>query len=311
MLYPSRLTIREVLESVGRNLYVLPPIKREFLCDPEDICRLFDDLMLGRPLDTFLFWKIAPEKTRQFKFYGFVQNYDQRDASHCPELHAFPEGELTAVIDGQQCLTALNIGLRGSMTIRECGRWRKTRSTFTKKFLHLDLLARKREVTEGKAYSFEFKTAEKATQDRAALWYPVPTILEAANTGALMQWLILALQQRGFRSDMDLFTRAGNTLRRLYEVVHATPAITFHSEKSQELDRDVRIFLRMNDACSLTFKLVASFGFEDHNARAETELLPIAYYLFKRNPPDSWLFAPASQAEREQIRSWLIRSSYP
>lgn len=40
----------------------------------EQISRLFDSLMQGYPFGTFLFWKVEPEKSGQFKFFGFIQN---------------------------------------------------------------------------------------------------------------------------------------------------------------------------------------------------------------------------------------------
>jgi uncharacterized protein with ParB-like and HNH nuclease domain len=80
------LTIREALDSVSKNLYVLPAIQREFVWDPDQIARLFDSLMQGYPFGTFLFWRVEPEKSVLFKFYGFVQHYHERDNPHCPEL---------------------------------------------------------------------------------------------------------------------------------------------------------------------------------------------------------------------------------
>lgn len=305
----SNLTIREALEAVSKNLYVLPPIQREFVWDPGQVCRLFDRLMRRHPLGTFLFWMVTPEQSGRFKFYGFVQHYHERNAPHCAELEALPNQELTVVIEGQQRLTALNIGLRGSMAMQAIKKWSTSPIEFPRKFLHLDLLARRGEDQEGAAYSFQFKDPETATADQAGLWYPVHNIMTMANPAAVMQWLIIAFNQRRRSGDADLFRRARNTLHRLYEVVHIDPTITFHSEKSQELDRVVRIFIRMNHACSLTVNLVASLGLQERTLRAESELLPIAYYLFKRNPAETWLSAPASKAERDQIRSWLTRSS--
>jgi len=393
-LYQSGLTIREALESVSKNLYVLPAIQREFVWNPEQISRLFDSLMQGYPFGTFLFWRVEPEKSILFKFYGFVQNYHERDAPHCPELGALPNRELTAVLDGQQRLTALNIGLRGSMAIKDPGKWRTNPNAFPKKILHLNLLALKGEDEEGEAYSFQFKDPEKAKTDDAALWYPVTKIMTVSNISQLSIWLFAVFSERGLGNDTEQFVRASNTLHRLYEVVHSAPTITFYMEKSQELDRVLRIFIRMNsggtvlsysdlllsiavaqwssldarqeihalvdqlnkigagfnlskdfvlkaglmlvdkgsvgfkvenfnhanmtaleaiwpkvrDACSLTINLISSFGFNEHTLRADSALLPIAYYIFKRNPPNSWLSSPAHKAERNQIRSWLIRS---
>ena len=46
-VYQSGLTLKEALEDVSKNLYVLPAIQREFVWDAEQICRLFDSLMQG------------------------------------------------------------------------------------------------------------------------------------------------------------------------------------------------------------------------------------------------------------------------
>jgi hypothetical protein len=393
-MYQSGLTIKEALESVSKNLYVLPAIQREFVWKPEQICRLFDSLMQGYPFGTFLFWKVEPEKSAQFKFYGFVQNYHERDAAHCPELGSLPNRELTAVLDGQQRLTALNIGLRGSMAIKEPNKWRTNPNAFPRRVLHLDLLAARGEDEEGEAYSFRFIEPEKAAADETGLWYPVPDIMGVLNIARLSQWLFGKFQARGLGSDGDLFNHASDTLHRLYEVVQTLPNLTFYTEKSQELDRVLRIFIRMNSggtvlsysdlllsiaiaqwskldarqeihglvdeinrvgagfnlskdfvlkaglmladiasvgfkvenfnranmstlegvwadarkALVLTVELAASFGLNEQTLRADSALLPIAYYLYKRQPPANWLGHPAFADEREAIRSWLIRS---
>jgi hypothetical protein len=393
-VYQSGLTIKEVLEDVSKNLYVLPAIQREFVWKPEQICRLFDSLMQGYPFGTFLFWKVEPERSADFKFYGFVQNFHERDAAHCPELGTLPNRELTAVLDGQQRLTALNIGLRGSLASKEPNKWRSNPNAFPKKTLYVDLLAERGEDEEGEAYCFRFLEPEKAAADETALWYPVSDILAVANISRLSQWLFSKFQARTLGSEGDLFNRASDTVHRLYEVVQTVPNLTFYTEKSQELDRVLRIFIRMNSggtvlsysdlllsiavaqwskldarqeihglvdeinrvgsgfnlsqdfvlkaglmladissvgfkvenfnranmstlekvwadvrrATRLTVGLAASFGLSEQTLRADSSLLPIAYYLFKRKPPENWLTHPAFTVDRETIRSWLIRS---
>lgn len=393
-MYQSGLTIKDALESVSKNLYVLPAIQREFVWKPEQICRLFDSLMQGYPFGTFLFWRVEPEKSAQFKFYGFVQNYHERDAAHCPELGSLPNRELTAVLDGQQRLTALNIGLRGSLAIKEPNKWRTNPNAFPRRTLHLDLLAARGEDEEGEAYRFRFVEPEKAAADETALWYAVPDILGVHEIAFLSEWSFGALHERGRGNEKDLFSRASRNLHRLYEVVHTAPNLTFYTEKSQELDRVLRIFIRMNSggtvlsysdlllsiavaqwsnldarqeihglvdeinrigagfslskdfvlkaglmladiasvgfkvenfnranmiilegvwadvrrALVLTVELAASFGLNEQTLRADSALLPIAYYLYKRQPPTNWLTHPAHTNERDAIRSWLIRS---
>lgn len=392
-MYQTGLTIKDALSSVSNNLYVLPAIQREFVWDDEQICRLFDSLMQGYPFGTFLFWKVEPERSGEFKFFGFVQNYHERDAPHCPELGSLPNRELTAVLDGQQRLTALNIGLRGSTARKEPYKRRNNPNAYPAKILHLDLFAEHGEDEEGEAYSFRFLEPSKAESAEGALWYPVPDILQMSNTAKLSQWLFAELNKRGLANDDDLFNRASDTLHRLYEVVNA-PTLSYFPEKSQELDRVLRIFIRMNSGGTvlsysdlllsiavaqwskldarkeihglvdelnrigsgfnlskdfvlkaglmlgdiksvgfkvenfnrenmavlesiwrdvrkslvLTVELAASFGLNEHVLRADSALLPIAYYLYRRKPPENYLLHPAHAADREAIRLWLLRS---
>ncbi len=350
--------------------------------------------MQGYPFGTFLFWKVDPDKSSDFKFFGFVQNFHERDAAHCPELGTLPNRELTAVLDGQQRLTALNIGLRGSMSIKEPNKWRTNPNAFPKRTLHIDLMALRGDDGEGEAFRFRFLEAKKAVADEQAMWYPVPDILTMPNVAKLSQWLYGKMAERGIAADSVVFNRASDTLHQLFQVVHVVPNLTFYTEKSQELDRVLRIFIRMNsggtvlsysdlllsiavaqwskldarqeihslvddlnrigagfnlskdfvlkaglmlaDVASVGFKvenfnrtnmetlekvwsevrratmlaveLAATFGLSEQTLRADSALLPIAYYLFKRDPPDNWLGHPAYAGERDVIRSWLIRS---
>ena len=393
-MYQSGLTIKDALDAVSKNHYVLPAIQREFVWKPEQICRLFDSLMQGYPFGTFLFWRVEPEKSAEFKFFGFVQHFHERDAAHCPELGTLPNRELTAVLDGQQRLTALNIGLRGSMAIKEPNKWRTNPNAFPKRVLHIDLMAARGDDDEGEAYRFRFLEPQKAAADSDTLWYPVPDILTIPNVAKLSQWLYGKMNGRGITADSDVFNRASDTLHQLYQVVQVVPNLTFYTERSQELDRVLRIFIRMNSggtvlsysdlllsiavaqwskldarqeihglvddinrigagfnlskdfvlkaglmladiasvgfkvenfnranmstlekvwadvrrATILTVELAASFGLAEQTLRADSALLPIAYYIFKRNPPENWLGHPSYAAERETIRSWLVRS---
>ena len=61
-------------------------------------------------------------------------------------------------------------------------------------------------------------------------------------------------------------------------------------------------------AIVLTVELAASFGLSEQTLRADSALLPVAYYLFKRKPPHNWLSHPGFVGDRDTIRSWLIRS---
>jgi hypothetical protein len=68
------------------------------------------------------------------------------------------------------------------------------------------------------------------------------------------------------------------------------------------------VWVDVRRALILTVELAASFGLSQQTLRADSALLPIAYYLFKRVPPDNWLSHPSYALDRQTIRTWLIRS---
>lgn len=71
--------------------------------------------MQGYPFRPFLYWKVEQANSSRYKVYGFICKYHERDSPHCPQLPTFHDSDVTAVLDGQQRLTTLNIGLCGSM----------------------------------------------------------------------------------------------------------------------------------------------------------------------------------------------------
>ena len=67
-----------------------------------------------------------------------------------------PGQALTAVLDGQQRLTAFNIGLRGSMAVKRPYKWWSSPDAFPRRVLALDLLAHPEPDEFGNRYTFEF-----------------------------------------------------------------------------------------------------------------------------------------------------------
>src|SRR5687768_13138623 len=176
-MYKPGGTISEALGRIQNKSYVLPAIQREFVWRPEQIERLFDSLMQGYPFGTFLFWKVEAETSGQFKFFDFVLHYHQRDAAHCPELGRLLHQTVTAVLDGQQRLTALNIGLRGSMAIKQPNKWWTNPDAFPVRTLRLDLLAPPTPDEEGAMFQFMFLDDAQVGRDEGSHWFQVRDIL--------------------------------------------------------------------------------------------------------------------------------------
>lgn len=239
MGFKTPITIARALQSVQRRDYVLPAIQREFVWRPEQIERLFDSLMREYPIGSFLFWTIGRETIEQYKFYDFMLDYHERDNPHCASVGDIDRDRITAVLDGQQRLTALNIGLRGSYADKLPRLWWNNPSAFPKRHLYLNILTEAEENEAGMQYDFRFLTSQEAERcDETHCWYRVGAILKIK--GGLDIHRFLASRELGNQD------RPFETLDRLYRVVHEKPVIAYYEEEDQDLDKVLDIFIRTN-----------------------------------------------------------------
>lgn len=227
-MYKPGGTIAEALRRIQNKQYVLPAIQREFVWKPEQIERLFDSLMQGYPFGTFLFWRVQPETSGKFKFYDFVRRYHQRDAAHCPELGTMHHQSVTAVLDGQQRLTALNIGLRGSMAMKQPNKWWTNPDAFPERTLRLNLLAPVEPDEDGVVYRFRFLSDDQAARAEDAYWFKVPDILATEDVIDLNDTLVDA----GFTGEAA--KSALRLLSRLHRVIHSDPLVHYYEEETDK-----------------------------------------------------------------------------
>ena len=246
-MYHPGGTIKEALRSIERNEYVLPAIQREFVWSPDQICALFDSLMQGYPFGEFLFWQIRAEHSAAYKYYGFVLDYHQRDNPHCPEAHIMPGRPITAVLDGQQRLTAFNIGLRGSMAVKRPYKWWSSPDAFPRRVLALDLLASTKPDEGGNRYIFEFIDEARIGRENERLWFRVPDILNLQSGPPMLRWL--TEKQLGD----DELNLAFERLDRLYQAVHNDQTVCYYEERNQDIEHVLNIFIRRNSGGTVCY----------------------------------------------------------
>ena len=271
MPYQTPITIKTALDRIWKHDYVLPAIQREFVWKPEQIYRLFDSLMQGFPVGSFLFWKIERETAGAFQFFDFSREYHQRDNPHCPPLGKAPDGPVTAVLDGQQRLTALNIGLRGSLAVKEANRWWNNPKAFPVKRLYLDLLHEALADEEGEIYRFQFLTEEQAQAPVVdQFWFPVAHIFNMAEQAEPMVFLA--------QHKLGNMPKAIKTLYRLQQVVHTASVINFYEEESQAIEKVLNIFIRTNSGGTVLsysdlLLSIATAQWQERDARSEINTL--------------------------------------
>ena len=120
----------------------LPNIQRPFVWSEEQIEKLFDSIMREYPISTLLVWRTR-EKVKHRKFIT-----DWKDSLKVSDAYVMENADAKGmVLDGQQRLQSLIIGLAGSYNGKE---------------LHFDVLSGAKASPEDIRYRFRFLPAASA-----------------------------------------------------------------------------------------------------------------------------------------------------
>ncbi len=187
----SDKSIKDVVDELNVR-YFLPDIQREYVwlkkADEKKIEQLFDSILRGYPIGSFLFWKLQKEDIAKsdeqdenklnFQLYQFLTNYDERKP-HNEKIYIeqISRDELCIVLDGQQRLISLYIGLRGTRTLKKKGARYDNPNAYEEKRLYLNLKHQPNMDNPEDNYQFEFH-AKVPTNDEKHFWFKVGDILE-------------------------------------------------------------------------------------------------------------------------------------
>lgn len=271
MAYETPLTIAEVMQDISINKYVLPSIQREYVWDTEQIETLFDSLMQDYPIGAFLFWEIEKSRLLDYDFYEFLRNYHEKNNTHNKKVDLKGSDGVTAVLDGQQRLTSIYIGLKGSYAYRLKYKQKKSENAYPVRYLYLNLI----EDAQGETnkYDFRFLTDKEYSGMTEGFWYKVGDILTMTQPGETSQYVLDNIAFAGTYTKEQTM-HANNTLQKLYNVVHTDKTLSYYKEKAAELDKVLNIFIRVNSGGTvLTYSdlllSIASAQWENHDAREE------------------------------------------
>ena len=271
MAFQTPLTINEVISDIHAKKYLLPSIQREFVWSTDQITKLFDSLMRDYPINAFLFWKVSKKNTKEFRFYEFLRDYHQRNKRHNEKADLSGSEDVIAVLDGQQRLTSLYIGLKGSYAYKlSYKRWDNEQAYPTRK-LYLNLLKASEDAEY--EYEFEFLTDNEAkANDEVHHWFKVGDMLDMKSLSDVMKYWSKNIVSKGVGNDKMDFSN--ETLSKLYSIIHVNPTVSYYLEQSKELDKVLNIFIRVNSGgTTLSYSdLLLSFAtaqWEKRDAREE------------------------------------------
>lgn len=160
---------------------------------------------------------------------------------HNPVIDIPTDREVVAVLDGQQRLTSLNIGLRGTYAYKIHGGWSNKAWSYPERRLYLNLLGEAPDNELGLKYHLQFLTKDDlaaAAEDHTRAWFPVSEIFDAAEPAAMMQ--IPAKYGVGNNET------AVAMVAKLWQEIHHNASLHFYEEDVQDIERVLDIFVRVN-----------------------------------------------------------------
>lgn len=241
MAFQTPKTVEQVLKEIHARKYLMPAIQREFVWGPDQIIRLFDSLLRGYPLGSFLFWEVEPATAQEYVFYDFLNDYHEH-ASPYAEKTRVPTGDgTTAVLDGQQRLTSLNIGLYGSHARRKRYGRQGGANSYPVKKLYLNLVDDPTDEELGLKYDLRFLTTDEAKSEAGGpnKWFRVGQVLELGDSGpSIMNELVkrsIPDQSAGFQRLYDL-----------YRAIREDRPLNYYLVEDQDPNKVLEIFVRVN-----------------------------------------------------------------
>ncbi len=231
--------------------YFLPAIQREFVWEPEKIILLFDSLMRGYPISSFLFWQLEERNRDNWEVYRFIEN--AKEGTHNELANTDGVRQMMLVLDGQQRLSSLLVGLKGTYTIKiKYRKWNDPKA-WVKKRLYLNLLKNPQSVVEedrgaeeGIYYEFSFMD-NPPESDTNCYWFKVGRILDFHSEDVFYKFLDdeeEKLPDDVTKKQIQVFRR---NLERLYRAVWKDEVVAFYTEMNQDYDRVLDIFVRANE----------------------------------------------------------------
>ncbi len=173
------------------------------------------------------------ENKLNFQLYKFITNYDERKP-HNEKIYIeqITRDDLCIVLDGQQRLTSLYIGLKGTRTLKKRRARSDNPNAYEEKRLYLNLKHQPNMDNPEDNYQFEFH-AKAPANDEEHFWFKVGDILELESV-----W--------NYAKDHRIDGKPLDLLEKLKDAFHTKQLISFFEEKEKNLNKVLNIFIRVN-----------------------------------------------------------------
>ncbi|MGY3120346.1 hypothetical protein ACVWXQ_004283 [Bradyrhizobium sp. S3.14.4] len=226
----QRQTIRKIVGALNDRDqdggFWLPNIQRPFVWGEDQICKLFDSILREYPISTLLVWRTTSKIRRR----RFIDNW--KESLRLSDFYVVEDdNRKNLVLDGQQRLQSLFIGLRGSFEGRE---------------LYFDILSGELAASDDIKYKFAFLGATDAK-------FPWVNFKKLVDSNAKMREIEDGMASRAGRvlapSERDKLRDHIDLVRRTFTSEEAITYQELDSIDNPSLYREddvVEVFIRAN-----------------------------------------------------------------
>lgn len=242
--FQPNISIKEAIDHIDHQEYLIPSIQRKFVWSAPQIETLFDSIMRGYPINSFMFWHIQDSEIKKnFKFYKFLSEYREFFQVNNPDFDAIGCSDFDAIIDGQQRLTSLYIGLKGTYAYKMPRKWWvNNEDALPTRRLYLNLSSNISNTADNEmslAYEFRFLTDaefKRCSQSETDYWFMVREILNIPTSNDVVKYVIAN----------NLNENQTEVLSTLMQRIHQDKLINYYLEDKQDIDAVLDIFIRTN-----------------------------------------------------------------
>lgn len=287
-MYDQRVSIEEAVTEIQKENYLLPAIQREIVWERDQITDLFDSVLQGYPIGTFLYWDLEDENRDEYTMYGFIKHYitntkyiDTDAQSRNSKVKPDGAGDLKLILDGQQRLSSFYIGLKGTYSYKQPYKWYRNENAWKRARLYFKLTSDPREQVESGGdrqtrYEFQFlpesQYGDRLVERGDDYWFRTGAILDYPDRNDVEDYIYELSDRLDLDGEVERWV--GQNLRDLRAAIHDRSYITYFEEKEQDIDRVLEIFIRTNDGGTQLRKSdlllsIAQANWREYDAREE------------------------------------------
>ena len=253
--------IYELINSIDDGRLILPAMQRNFVWPEEKISKLFDSLMKDYPIGTLLFWDIDKKQFNQYVFNTFIKDYDEEKDLQRGEKAEADFSDYSAVLDGQQRITSLYLGVKGSFRLCTKKATKTKPAEYTVKYLAVNIL----KFIENEDDEYEF-----ALKENSEIEVLKTRVIDAEKNISVKEFWVKVAKIYNLKDDEkdideipdyideldstvpELFSSADERkksralINKLSGALRKNPTINYYLAKNMKLSKVVDIFVRVN-----------------------------------------------------------------